>query len=243
MPANFRPISNLPFLSKILQKMVSDQLKSYLSLNSIYEKFQSGFKSCHSTESALLRVLNDIMLTTDSGQFTALVLLDLSSAFDLVNHDILISCLEACVGLQGTVLQWFRSYLTNRRYVVNIGHRFSSEMHLRSGVPQGSILGPVLFSLYMLPLGLILNKHGVSFHLYADDIQIYIPLKRGNKHAIKPILDCLEELKLWLATNFLCLNESKTESIMFGPNDQSVHDFKTASLSPYSTTCVRNLGV
>ncbi len=134
MLANFRPI-------------ISNQLPSYLSHNPIHEKCQSGFKSCHSTESALLRVINDVMLITDSGQFTALVLLDVSSAFDLVNHDILISRLEACVGLRGTVLQWFRSYHS------------SSETHLRSGVPQGSIIGPVLFSLYMLPLGFIFNKH------------------------------------------------------------------------------------
>lgn len=147
------------------------------------------------------------MLTTDSGQFMALVLLDLSSAFDLVNHNVLISRLETCVGLRGTVLEWFRSYLTDRRFVVNIGHHSSSEIQLRSGVPQGSILGPALFSLYLLPLGSIFSKYGVSFHLYADDTQIYIPLKRGNKNAFKPILDCLEELKLWLATNFLSLNE------------------------------------
>lgn len=241
--SNFRPISNLPFLSKILEKVVLNQLQSHLSYNSIYEKFQSGFKSCHSTESALLRVLNDVMLTTDSGQFTALVLLDLSSAFDLVNHNVLISRLETCVGLRGIVLQWFRSYLSDRRFVVNIGHHSSSEIQLRSGVPQGSILGPALFSLYLLPLGSIFSKYGVSFHLYADDTQIYIPLKRGNKNAFKPILDCLEELKLWLATNFLSLNESKTEFIVFGPTDQCVYDFKSTSLSPYSTSCVRNLGV
>ncbi len=162
--ANFRLISNEPFLSKILDKIVLNQLQSYLSHNSINEKCQSGFKSCHSMESALLRVLNDIMLT-DSGQFMALLLLDLSSAFDLVNHDILISRLEARVGLRGTVLEWFRVYLTDRRNAVIIGHNSSSEVHLRSGVPQGSILGPILLGLYMLPLGFIFNKYGGSFHL------------------------------------------------------------------------------
>lgn len=147
------------------------------------------------------------------------------------------------VGLRGTVLQWFRSYLSDRRYVVNIGHHSSSEKTLNSGVPQGSILGPVLFSLFMLPLGPIFNKYGVSFHLYADNTQIYIPLKRDDRQALQPIITAYQELKLWLASNFLSLNESKTEFIVFGSNGQHLHDPDFASLSLYSTTCVRNLGV
>ena len=130
--------------------MVLGQLQSFLTDSQIYEKFQSGFKSRHSTESALLRVMNDIMLSTDTGQSVALVMLDLSSAFDLVDHNILISRLEASTGFRGTVLNWFRSYLSNRSFSVHIGQQCSSKMKLGSGVPQGSILGPELFNLYML---------------------------------------------------------------------------------------------
>uniref|UniRef100_A0A8C1RU53 Reverse transcriptase domain-containing protein n=1 Tax=Cyprinus carpio TaxID=7962 RepID=A0A8C1RU53_CYPCA len=187
--------------------------------------------------------MNDVMLTTDTGQSMALVLLDLSSAFDLVDHNILLSCLEKFVGLRGTVLQWFHSYLTNRSYSVCLRHHSSSNKQLSSGVPLGSILGPVLSNLYMLPFGSIISRYGVSFHLYADDTQIYLPIKRDDKLAFKPIFDCLDELKLWLASNFLSLNESKTEIILFGSNDHSTHDVDLDTLLPYSTTCVRNLGV
>lgn len=240
--SNFRPISNLPFISKILEKVVLNQLLPFLNDNNIHEKFQSGFKAHHSTESALLRVMNAILLSTDTGQSVALVLLDLSSAFDLMDHNILLTRLEACVGFRGMVLQWFRSYLSNRSYSVSLGHHSSSVKKLSSGVPQGSILGPVLFNLYMLTLGSILSRHGVSFHLYADDTQIYLPIKRDDKLAFKSILECLDELKLWLASNFLCLNESKSEIILFGSNDHSSPDVELDTLLPQKASCVRNLG-
>lgn len=161
--SNFRPISNLPFISKVLEKVVFTQLQSFLSSNSVYKTFHSGYRKLHSTESALLKVTNDIMLSTDNGNAVALVLFDLSSAFDMVDHKILISRLESYVGIQGIVLIWFRSYSTNRKFSVCIGKHTSSVVHLSCGVPQGSILAPTLFSLYMLPLGSLFSKHGVSF--------------------------------------------------------------------------------
>ncbi len=110
---NFRPISNLPFITKALEKTVFIQLQSFLSANHIFETFQSGFKTLHSTESALLRAFNDSLLATDSGDSVILILLDLTSAFDTVDHKIILFRLEYFVGIQGTVLNWFKSYLTN----------------------------------------------------------------------------------------------------------------------------------
>jgi len=139
------------------------------------------------------------MLTTDSGQSMALVLLDLSYAFDLINHDILISRLETCVGLRGTVLQWFR--VISLWQEVRCQHWtpfiFWSTFKFWCS-PEFNSWSCFVFPLYA--------STRVSFHLYADDTQIYIPMKWDDKQALKPILDCLEELKHWLATNFMSLN-------------------------------------
>ncbi|CAJ1061240.1 RNA-directed DNA polymerase from mobile element jockey [Xyrichtys novacula] len=216
--ANFRPISNLPYLSKILEKVVYNQLLPFLEDNGITELFQSGFKALHSTESALLKVSNDILMTTDSGKFVVLVLLDLSAAFDTVDHSILISRLEHCVGIKGVALDWFRSYLRDRSFCVQIDNSASSTAPLPHGVPQGSILGPLLFAFYLLPLGSVFRKHGISFHFYADDCQIYLPLAQNNSNSVHQLTDCLKDIKAWLSFNFLSLNENKTEVMLFGPS-------------------------
>ncbi|KAJ0000369.1 hypothetical protein NQD34_012211 [Periophthalmus magnuspinnatus] len=109
--SNYRPISNLPFLAKILEKVVSSQLHHHLKSNNLYEKFQSGFRPSHSTETALIRVTNDLMRASDSGSISLLILLDLSAAFDTVDHHILLHRLQHYTGLSGTALHWFHSYL------------------------------------------------------------------------------------------------------------------------------------
>ena len=118
MLANYRPISKLPFITKILEKVIHAQLKSFLDEHDILEVFQSGFKTRHSAESALLRVFNDILLVVDSGDYEILVLLDLTAAFDTVDHNILLSCLQHLVGISGSALNWFRSYLDGRSMCV-----------------------------------------------------------------------------------------------------------------------------
>ena len=200
-----------------MEKVVHAQLKSFLDEHDVLEVFQSGFKTLHSTESALLRVFNDILLANDSGDHVILVLLDLTAAFDTVDHNTLVARLRHLVGIFGTALEWLRSYLADRSMSVSLGTSKSSSAPLPYGVPQGSILGPLLFSLYLLPLGSILRKHGISFHFYADS-QIYVPLKKKNAFSLTPLLACLEDIKAWMALNFLNFNEKKTEVMVFGPS-------------------------
>ena len=237
--SNFRPVSNLPFLSKVLEKVVFIQLQSFLEDNSVLEKFKSEFRSRHSTESALLKVHNDIALSVDAKCPVALVLLDLTAAFDTVDHAVLLLRLSNYVGIHGTALKWFTSYLSSRTFSVMVGDLSSSIAPLSCGVPQGSILGPILFSLYMLPLGSIIARHNLSFHCYADDLQIYLPVKPNGNSAQCSLFDCIADIKQWLAQNFLHLNDDKTECIVFG--DTVTDDFSILSSKLSST--VRNLGV
>jgi len=123
---------------------------SFLEAHGTLDIFQSGFKAFHSTESALLKVLNDRFLMTDSGDSAILVLLDLTAAFDTVDHTILLSRLENCVVVRGIALKWFQSYFSERCFSIKMGDSTSSTVSLNCGVPQGSILGPILFALYRL---------------------------------------------------------------------------------------------
>ncbi len=161
---NYRPILNLPFLSNILEKVVSSQLYSFLEKKYICEDFQSGFRPSHITETALIRVTNDLLLSSDRGCISLLVLLDLSTAFETIDRKILLNRLENFVGISGSALAWFKSYLSDRHQFLAVNEEVSYRSQVQYVVPQGSVLGPLLFTLYMLPLGNIIRKHRFSFH-------------------------------------------------------------------------------
>ncbi len=158
--ANYRPISNLPFMSKILDKNLSAQLCSFLQKKISLWRI-SGFRSHHCTETALVKITNDLLLASDKGCISLLVLLDLSAAFDTIDHDILIDRLQNYTGIQGQALRWSRSYLSDRYHFVYLNEESSQLSPVKYGEPQGSVLCPLLFSIYMLPLGNIIRKYGL----------------------------------------------------------------------------------
>ena len=172
----------------------------------VFEKFQSGFCARHSTETALIKVTKDLLLTADAGDCSILILLDLSSAYGTVDHSILLNHLEKWVGIRDNTLRWFKSHLYDRSFSVAMGNASSSVAPLTCGVPQGSILGSLLFSIYMLPLGDIINKHKIQYHCYADDTHIYVPLKTGEGGNSYHLLSCLSDIKRWMSQNLLQLN-------------------------------------
>ena len=244
---NFRPVSNLPFLGKVIERVAIHQLQAYLCDNSLYAKNQSAYRHFHSTETALVRVNNDLLKAVDEHQEAVLVLLDLSAAFDTVDYGILLKRLDQDYGIRGTVLQWFSSYLQNRKQSVKIDNEVSEPVVLDWGVPQGSVTGPVLFLLYSGPIQDIIEAHGLSGMIYADDTQLYIMMKPSERSNVLARLEaCIRDIKIWMAENRLMLNEAKTEVLHVTSRfiqRVNLNDMNIGGASVAPSASVRDLGV
>lgn len=221
--SNYRPLSNLSLVSKVLEKVVNNQLNLHLNQNNLLPVNQSAYRQHHSVETLLLRVKSDILLNMDNQCVNLLVLLDLSSAFDTIDHEILLQRLEHTFGLTHTALTWFSSYLSDRFQRISIEGTLSDAFPIEYGVPQGSCLGPLLFTLYASTLFKLAEKHKPKIHSFADDTQLHISFKPDNfsqTQAIGNMELCITDLKLWMTANKLKLNDTKTEAILIGTRQQ-----------------------
>ena len=193
---NFRPVLNLHFLSKIVEKAVAEQLSKHLQENALHEPCQLAYGASHSTETALLHIQSDVLLALDRKEAVFLLLLDLLSAFDTTDHTLLLETLEMCFGISGQALSWFHSYLTDRFQIVRMDGSFSHKQKLDGGVPQGSVLRPQLFTLYSSPVADKARQHNLGVQLYADDSQLYLAFKiLDTTQTVAIVEDCVEEIQ------------------------------------------------
>jgi len=249
--SNYRPISNLSFLSKLSERVVLSRLNNYLTSNNLLNPNQSAYTKHHSTETVLTSLYSKLVMAVGRQQVSCLCLLDISAAFDTIDHDILTKRLSSVFGISGTALSWIKSYLSSRSFTVNAAGHSSHSHTLTCGVPQGSVLGPLLFILYTSPLSKLISSSSVDHHLYADDTQLFLSFSPHSlPDALNHISNTVTQISAWMTANLLCLNPSKTEFLIIGlreqlsklayPSDLSPTDL--TSPAPYSSS-VRNLGI
>ena len=223
---NFRPVLNLAYVSQLAECAVASQLIEHVNRFNLMEPSQSAYRALHSTETALLKVKTDIIGAFDHQEVACLILLDLSAAFDSTDHSII---LQQQFAVSSISLEWFCSYLTNRTQSVVIGNILSdgcksTPIPLRSGIPQSSVLGPILFMPYTVPLGDICHRNGIEFHLYAVDTQVCMTFKpsvpMAKEECMAKIEKSIGEIDIWISQNLLKLNRDKTEFIMFRTRKQ-----------------------
>ena len=226
------------------------RITEYMTDNKLHEPIQSAYRAYSSTETALIKVQDDIRMMIDDKKAVILVLLDLSATFDTVDHDLLLSRMMTLLGIGGTVSEWLKSYLSGRNQTVSIGDILSLAATLLFGVPQGSVLGPILFTIYTIPIGDTARTHGLNVHFYADDTQLYMAFDpTDNEDAasvFKQLEDCISDIRMWMVGNKLKLNDDKTEVLILTSKvHMSTHGVSQvlvggAPIAP--TEMVRNLG-
>uniref|UniRef100_A0A8D0GH51 Reverse transcriptase domain-containing protein n=1 Tax=Sphenodon punctatus TaxID=8508 RepID=A0A8D0GH51_SPHPU len=214
--ASYRPISNLPFLEKVIERAVALQLQAHLDSIGFLDPFQSGFRPSYGTETTLVALMDDLHREMDAGCSTFLILLDLLAAFDTVDHGLLLRRLQDMGGSGRDCLGWFRSFLSGRSQRVVLGAETSSPQALTCGVPQGSILSLLLFNAYMQPLGEIVRVFRVRCHQCADDTQLYLSFSTDPGPAVSLLSQCLEAMADWIWQSRLKLNPDKMEVMVVG---------------------------
>ena len=220
-PSNYRPISNLNNISKLLEHLILSRIQHYTASSCNFNPFQSAYRRYYFTESALLLALDHIYHAIDEGSSTVLISLDLSATFDTIDHTNLLSQLQTSFGISGFALAWFKSYLEVRSQFVRIGCCTSQVTLCTTSVPQGSVLGPMLCSLFISPIAHIVSSYGL-LQQYADETQLYDAISKDDYDTPVAKLElCLSTLHTWFCYNGLALNPDKSEAIVFGATQHS----------------------
>ena len=191
-----------------------------------------------------MKVVNDLFLSPNKGNISVLVLLDLSSAFDTIDHPILVHRLHTDLGFTDVILQWFSYYLTDRTHYMSISSHCSAFTHVHSGVPQGSVLGPILFTMYVKPLSAIIDSHSIIHHSFADDLQLQMSAPPGRISELHHSMQsCISDVKAWATANMLKLNDSKTELMLVtSKRSKHLHNLPTSITQIPFKQSVKNLG-
>jgi hypothetical protein len=243
--SNYRPISNLHTVSKIIERLFLSRIVAHVEQSPCYNKLQSAYRRGHSTETALLRLTNDVYCGADKGHRTLLIQLDLSAAFDMIDVNIMLRRLEQSFGLTGTTLNWIKLYATGRKQYVRFGDYCSTTTMNNFGVPQGSVLGPMLFSLYVAPIADVIKSYDVMHAQYADDTQLYIGLSRASALTMDT---CFAAVHRWFEVNGLALNPDKSEAIVIGTGarhrqEGEIGSVRLGDVDIHTSDSVRSLGV
>jgi Reverse transcriptase (RNA-dependent DNA polymerase) len=213
---NFRPITSLSTVSKILERLALVQVKSFIVESPNFFPLQSAYPTAHSTETAFAKIMYSILQDIDSGSVVSLMSLDISAAFDTICHHTLLLRLAHDFGSCGNILSWFQSYLSGKTFSVSVGLTSGIPVLLHTGVPQGSVLRPLLFTVYVSPIGRLIENCSISYHAHADDTQLFTALKSSAGNNINRLVSCVESLQCWFWHNGLFLNQDKSETIFFG---------------------------
>ena len=225
-------------------------LNSHLLRNGLNIPNQSAYKKNNSTETVLIRLTNDLLIASEEKSATVVMLLDLSAAFDLVDHGLLLNILSREIGLRGVALKWFKSFLSGRTQRVRLKDTLSDSIVIKFGVPQGSVLGPVLFNIYIRSIYRTVQNLGFNIWGYADDHQVAKSFKPDQQFDVlhHDIIKCFKVIKQWMASYYMLMNDSKTQFIVFGPqkilNELQIHG---VNLGPNTSirfvSSVKNLGI
>ena len=219
-PGNYRPISVLPVIAKIFEKLVNGRLMDFLEANNILYRHQYGFRKRYSTKLSLINLVNTLLQSIDKGEMTLGIFIDFKKAFDTINHSILSDKLEY-YGIRGIVLKWFQNYLSNRLHVLCYKDEVSSSRRITCGVPQGSVLGPTLFLLYINDLPN--STDYFQCRLFADDSNIFHTFPKGQKEIdMDDVNEKLKEVQKWCIVNKLTINLKKTNYMVIKGQRQSV---------------------